>query len=193
MAAKNDKGLNEQYERDANEDPITGAPGAHPVGAGLGAAAGGAATGAAIGAVTGPIGAGVGILVGGIAGGLAGKAIAEQIDPTTEERYWRDEYPKRDYYDPTIGYEEVGPAYQHGWKSRARHHDRGWEEAEPDLEREWARERGESSLSWQQAKPAARDAWQRVDVIVLSEVDEQSRRDAEKQRKRDEPAPRTPK
>ena len=28
-------------DRDANPDPITGAPGAHPVGTGLGAAAGG--------------------------------------------------------------------------------------------------------------------------------------------------------
>jgi len=32
--------------RDANRDPISGAPGAHPVGTGLGAAAGGAAAGA---------------------------------------------------------------------------------------------------------------------------------------------------
>lgn len=80
-------------ERDANEDPITGEPGAHPVGAGLGAAAGGAAAGAAAGIVAGPVGTVAGAVIGGVAGGLAGKAIAEGIDPTTEEQYWRDEYP----------------------------------------------------------------------------------------------------
>ncbi len=35
-------------DKDLNLDPITGAPGAHPVGTGVGAAAGGA-TGAAVG------------------------------------------------------------------------------------------------------------------------------------------------
>ena len=40
----------------ANLDPITGAPGAHPVGTGIGAAAGGVAAGAAVGSVAGPVG-----------------------------------------------------------------------------------------------------------------------------------------
>jgi hypothetical protein len=35
----------------ANRDPLTNEPGAHPVGTGLGAAMGGAATGAAVGAM----------------------------------------------------------------------------------------------------------------------------------------------
>src|SRR5438105_822724 len=39
---------------DANRDPITGEPGAHPVGTGVGTAAGGAAAGAAGGAAAGP-------------------------------------------------------------------------------------------------------------------------------------------
>src|SRR5215218_10475619 len=90
--------------RDANRDPISGEPGAHPVGAGLGAAAGGAAAGAAAGAVAGPVGAAAGAIIGGVAGGLAGKGIAERIDPTTEDAYWRDEYPKRDYYDDDVAY-----------------------------------------------------------------------------------------
>ena len=49
---------------DANRDPITGAPGAHPVGTGVGAAAGGAAAGAAIGTVAGPIGTAIGMAAG---------------------------------------------------------------------------------------------------------------------------------
>ena len=46
-------------DADRNPDPITNAPGAHPVGVGIGAAAGGAATGAVAGAVAGPVGAAV--------------------------------------------------------------------------------------------------------------------------------------
>jgi phage tail tape-measure protein len=75
------------HAQDANRDPITGTPGAHPVGVGLGAAAGGMATGAAVGTVAGPVGTAVGAAVGAIAGGLAGKGIAEKIDPTVEETY----------------------------------------------------------------------------------------------------------
>ena len=65
-----------------NRDPITGAPGAHPVGTGVGAAAGGIAAGAAAGSVAGPVGTVVGAAVGAVAGGLAGKGVAEKVDPT---------------------------------------------------------------------------------------------------------------
>src|SRR5262249_37777679 len=73
---------------DMNLDPITGEPGAHPVGTGIGAATGGAATGAAAGSVAGPVGTVVGAVAGGIVGGLAGHSIAEAIDPTAEQAYW---------------------------------------------------------------------------------------------------------
>ena len=56
----------------ANRDPLSDAPGAHPVGTGIGAA-GGAVTGAAFGAMGGPIGAAVGGVAGAVVGGLAGK------------------------------------------------------------------------------------------------------------------------
>src|SRR2546426_3175125 len=68
-----------------HRDPITHAPGAHPVGVGAGAASAGAA-GAALGAaVGGPIGAVVGAAVGAVAGGLGGKAAAEAVNPTIED------------------------------------------------------------------------------------------------------------
>jgi phage tail tape-measure protein len=182
----------EQIREDArNEDPITGEAGAHPVGAGLGAAAGGAAAGAAVGAVAGPVGAAVGIVAGGLAGGLAGKEIAERIDPTVEEHHWRNEYPSREYYDPDVDYEEVGPAYRYGWESRAKYHDRSFDEAESDLARDWNAQRGKSSLDWQRARPATRDAWQRVDTIVVGEVDDDSGRCEMEQS--GAPIPRVPK
>ena len=116
---------------------------------------GGAAAGAAAGMAAGPVGTVVGAVAGGVAGGLAGKAVAEQIDPSVEEHHWRNEYPLSDYYDPMIGYDEVGPAYQYGWESRAEYGDRKWDEVEPDLAHEWATHRGTSSLDWGRAQRRA--------------------------------------
>ena len=157
-------------DRDVNPDPITGEPGAHPVGAGVGAAVGGAVTGLAAGAAAGPIGAGVGAVIGGIAGGLAGKAIAEQVDPTVEEAYWRDEYANREYYDEDVSYDEVAPAYRYGWESRAKHHDKSWDEAEPHLQHDWSSQRGTSTLEWERARHASRDAWDRIDRRAMEEA-----------------------
>src|SRR5436309_15726480 len=94
---------------DANRDPLSGEPGAHPVGTGVGAAGGGAA-GAAIGAVVSgplsPAGAVVGAVVGAVAGGLAGKGAAEAVNPTAEDVYWRSAYATRPYYESVYNYEQ---------------------------------------------------------------------------------------
>src|SRR6186997_1972627 len=85
---RNKKGLDPTP--DSNPDPITGAPGAHPVGVAAGGA-GGAAAGAAIGgAIGGPVGAVVGGALGAIGGGLAGKGAAEAVNPTAENEYWQE-------------------------------------------------------------------------------------------------------
>ena len=153
-------------DRDRNPDPITGEPGSHPVGTGLGAAAGGAAAGAAAGAIGGPVGAAVGAVVGGVAGGLAGKGIAEQIDPTREDAYWRDEYANRDYYDEQVSYDTYAPAYRYGWESRARYPDRTWADVEPELEQDWQKSHSsESDLKWARARRASQDAWDRVERL----------------------------
>src|SRR5215216_2890454 len=79
-----------------NADPLTDAPGAHPIETGVGAAVGGAATGLAIGALGGPVGAVIGGVVGGaVAGGLAGKGVGELIDPTTEDTWLREYFGTR--------------------------------------------------------------------------------------------------
>jgi phage tail tape-measure protein len=147
---------------DANRDPITGEPGAHPVGVGVGTAAGGAAAGALAGAVGGPIGAAAGAIVGGVAGALAGKATAESIDPTREDAYWRENYPKQSYYADDVDYETVAPAYRYGWESQSRYADQAFDDVESDLRKEWEVTEHNRSLKWDQARPASRDAWQRV-------------------------------
>ena len=100
--------------KDENLDPISGEPGAHPVGTGLGAAAAGAATGAAGGLVAGPVGAAVGAVIGAVAGGLGGKAIAESIDPTVEDAYWEENYTSRPYANKSVAYDHYRPALPAG-------------------------------------------------------------------------------
>ena len=54
-------------EEDLNRDPITGTPGAHPLGTGAGAVVG-ALSGAVIGTVAGPLGAVIGAATGAVMG-----------------------------------------------------------------------------------------------------------------------------
>ncbi len=120
----------------ANRDPLTGAPGAHPVGTAAGAVAGGMATGAAVGTVAGPVGTAIGAAVGAVVGGLAGKGIAEQIDPTVEDAYWRDNYSSRPYVSGG-SYDDYGPAYSYGVNSYSKYAGRDFDDVESDLSRDW--------------------------------------------------------
>ena len=147
---------------DANRDPISGTAGAHPVGTGVGAVAGGAA-GAAIGAVGGPIGAGIGLVVGAVAGGLGGKGVAEMIDPTVEDAYWRKGFSKSPYVEKGESYETYQPAYRTGYEGYTRYPGKKYEEVESDLHRDYDKSKGNSTLSWDKAKSATRDAWRRVE------------------------------
>ncbi len=159
--------MNRNEERkDANRDPISGAPGSHPVGTGLGAAAGGMAAGAAAGTVAGPVGTVVGAAIGAVAGGLAGKGIAEMADPTVEEAYWRETYSSRPYVTKGASFDDYGPAYMYGVENYSRFPGRSFDEVEPDLSRDWQRAKGKSSLTWENAKHATRDSWQCVSDTI---------------------------
>jgi len=147
---------------DINRDPISGEPGAHPVGVGTGATGGGIAGAVIGGAIGGPIGAGVGALVGVVSGGIAGKSAAEAINPTAEHEFWRKEYRNRPYFTHGTPYEQYGPAFQLGWESYTIHEGKAFEDIEPELGRDWENRRGQSKLSWNHSKDAARDAWQRA-------------------------------
>ena len=161
----------------ANLDPITGAPGAHPIGTGVGAALGGAAAGAAAGTVVGPVGTVIGAAVGAIVGGLAGKGVAEKIDPTIEQTYWRENYKDRPYVDSANTFDDYGPAYGYGVDARSKHPGRSFDEVESDLSRDWNGARGKSSLGWDRARNATRDAWDRVSDTVERAVPGDSDRD----------------
>lgn len=149
-----------QPEDSLNRDPITGEPGAHPLGTGLGAT-GGAMAGAAFGAMGGPIGAAAGAVVGALAGGIAGSVAGEAVNPSVEEAYWRGAYVNEPYYDPAHGFEDYGPAYRAGIDAR-RQLEGDFETVEPALQARWDALRGESRLEWDQARHPARAAWSRV-------------------------------
>lgn len=176
---KDEKNLSKKKSTDANRDPITGAPGSHPVGTGIGAAAGGAATGAAVGSVAGPVGTVAGIAAGAIIGGLAGKGVAEAIDPTAEEAYWRDNHSRQDYAR-NRSYDEFGGAYRTGYEGYSRYATTGktFDEVEADLQRDYERNRGKSTLAWNDARPAVQAAWHRIhgrsDRLVGHEVQDQA-------------------
>ena len=170
--------------RDLNRDPITGAPGAHPVGTGIGAA-GGAAAGAAMGSMAGPAGLAVGGVIGAVVGGLAGKGVGEAINPTAtgepidnavvdrfgtrldateEDLYWQRAFITEPYFNKELTFDDYGPAYRVGYLHRQHHADQQptWEEAETVLQSEWERHRGVSRLSWDEARDPIRAAWHRA-------------------------------
>ena len=148
---------------DLNRDPITGTPGAHPLGTGAGAASGGAA-GAAMGMVVGgPVGLIIGAAVGAVAGGLAGKSAAEAFNPTAEERFWRETFVRESYYVSGRNFEYYAPGFRAGWEGRVRYDGRSFLEAEPELIEEYNARKSEIDPVWLEVRPAAQAAWDRVD------------------------------
>lgn len=148
--------------RDTNPDPITGAPGSHPVSTGVGAAAAGAA-GAALGSIV-PgvgtaIGGAVGAVVGAVSGGLAGKAAGEAIDPTGDDEYWRKRHETSDVVQKGTEFDHYKPAYQYG-SSLARHPGSMTEYDDTTVAAGWEQNRGETNLSYEEARPAIRDAYE---------------------------------
>ena len=153
----------EQEEADrANRDPITGAPGAHPVGTALGGSSGAVAGAVAGTLVAGPVGTVVGAVVGAVAGGLAGSAAGEAANPTEEDIYWRSRFSAEPYYENGRLYEDYAPAYRTGYEARNAQDGQSFEQAEADLQARYLRYRGTSRLDWAHARAPTRAAWDRA-------------------------------
>jgi|GEM_PF-286053 len=154
-----------------NRDPISGAPGSHPVGTGIGAAAGGAAgaaaagaaAGAGLGAAGGPVGIAAGVAIGAVAGGFAGKGVAEKVNPTEEDAYWRENH-DRQPYAAGRSYSDYQDAYRLGYEGYSRYgaEGRNFEDVESDFQQDYTTRAGRSGLKWEEARDAARAAWNRV-------------------------------
>lgn len=161
----NDKNLNKELKHDKsrNPDPITGAPGSHPVGTGVGAALGGAvAAGAMAGSVVGPVGTIAGAAVGAVVGGLIGKGVAEKVDPTREDAYWRENHARQNWAKGR-SYDEFSPAYRVGYEGYGQYGTAGrtFEESEADLRKRY--ESNKPKILWDDARHASRAAWLKFD------------------------------
>jgi hypothetical protein len=160
MTTRKHQSVEDERAAVRNEDPISGQPGAHPVGAGLGAATAGAAAGMVGGAIAGPIGAAIGAVAGGIAGGYAGKAVAEEANPTFDSAYWRDYYQDSPYYNEDIPYENFEAAYRMGWEAcDVCNSGTKWEEHEAKMRQDWESNSPSTHLSWNEARRAARESY----------------------------------
>lgn len=144
-----------------NPDPITDAPGSHPIETGVGAAVGGAATGASLGAVLGPPGVVLGAVAGAIAGGYAGKGVGELIDPTTEDNWIREWLAGRDR-STNVGDEQATKAYRFGIREEAKHPRETFDEAEPVLRARWEAQRAADEPVWEDVRGSARSGFEKM-------------------------------
>src|SRR4026207_225440 len=185
-------GTSKRDDNPANRDPITGAPGSHPVGTAAGATSGGVA-GAVVGtAGGGPVGGAVGggggagggrgggaggAAVGAVAGGRAGHAAGEAVNPSVEDIYWRQAHIREPYYRKDFTYDDYGPAYRTGYEGASRYHgqNRRLDDVEPELRGGHQRLQGKSRFAWEDAKAAARAAWDRVERALPGDVDDDGR------------------
>jgi hypothetical protein len=117
------------------------------------------------------VGAAVGIVAGAVAGGLAGKGVAEKIDPTVEDGYWKENYRKRPYADKNVSYDNYQPAYRTGYEGYTRYPGKKFEQVEANLQRDYEKSKGTSKLTWEKAKHATRDAWHRVEKALPGDAD----------------------
>jgi len=120
------------------------------------------------------VGGAIGAVVGAVAGGLAGKGVAESVNPTEEDAYWRQNYKTRPYAGSAT-YDEFAPAYRYGWESRNQYRGRRFDDVESDLARGWDKAKGTSRLEWERAKAATRDAWHRVERAMPGDADRDGR------------------
>ncbi|WP_242041170.1 YsnF/AvaK domain-containing protein [Leptolyngbya sp. FACHB-261] len=164
-------------EHDANRDPLSGETGSHPVGTGVGAAGAGAIGAAVGGIIGGPVGAVVGSAIGAVVGGIAGKGVAESVNPTVEDEYWRDNYATRPYVEQGHQYEDYQPAYRTGYEGYNRYASTGrsYDEVEPELQTDYEKNHGGAGLGWDKAKHAAKDAWHKVENALPGDNDQTDR------------------
>lgn len=150
-----------------NPDPITDAPGSHPIETGVGAAVGGALSGLAVGTLTaGPVGAVIGAIAGGAAaGGLAGKGIGELLDPTTEDN-WIREYLARRRGEPDFDAATepaATEAYRFGLRAEARYPHQSFSLCEATLRNEW--EAANPNDPWSGARRYVQDGFERARAL----------------------------
>jgi hypothetical protein len=83
-------------------------------------------------------------------------------DWTTEEKYWRDNFPSRPYARGDRSFDYYRPGYRYGFESAQRFRGKAWTDVESDLRGGWDRYEHRGQSTWENVKDAVRDAWNRV-------------------------------
>ncbi len=118
--------------------------------------------GAVAGTAAGPVGTAAGLVVGAVVGGLAGKGVAEAVNPTREDAYWRENH-KRQPYASNRSYDEYADAYRVGYLGYSKYSasGRSFDDYDAELREDYERS-ADRKLDWKDAREASRAAWSRV-------------------------------
>ena len=118
-----------------------------------------------------PLGAAIGALLGAVGGAKAGDEVAEYVNPTEYDDYWRDEHKTRNYYRSDREWNDYAPAYGLGYHARSAYRGRRFEDVEDKLEGMWDKAKTESRLKWAEARDAVRDGWHHVERKLPGDFD----------------------
>jgi hypothetical protein len=92
--------------------------------------------------------------------------VAEFVNPTDYEDYWRNHFYGTLYYVSGCVWKDYRPAYRLGYDAYFSNHGRKFDEVESEITRGWEAIKDDSHLAWSQAKHAVRDGWQFVESAV---------------------------
>jgi hypothetical protein len=92
---------------------------------------------------------------------VAGKRVAEVVNPTIEDAYWRENHSRQPFANGRL-YDDYGPAYRIGYEGYALYGATGctFEDRETELRKRY--EVAQPKLAWNEARAASRAAWQRI-------------------------------
>jgi len=143
-----------------------GKHGDHPFGGVIGAATGalagaavvGAVQGVAFGTIAGFPGMAAGVAIGGVVGALTGKAAAQEVNPTTEDAFWNDNYQARNDNDEKNASENYDSAHSGITAHSPLYPGRSFDEIEPHLSKnQQFRDTGDLTLPWDETKSRTRN------------------------------------
>ena len=147
----------------------------HSIGAATGSVSGAVAGAGIGGAVGGPVGAVVGAVVGGVAGAKAGDSIAEVVNPTEYDTYWKERHTTQPYYSNQYSWDDYGPAYKMGYETYPSYRGKDLDLVDDELEARWTQMKGNSKLAWGDARQAVRDGWHHIERAVPGDADRDGR------------------
>ncbi len=99
-------------------------------------------------------------------GAYSGRGVAEAVNPTAEDAYWRENHTSQEWANEGSTYDEYAPAYRTGYEGVMKYAGRDCEQVETDLALDYQKHDPNTALPWDRARPAVKAAWQRVSGTI---------------------------